>query len=63
MWSQVLISVVLLLYCGVYVYRCVIVDEIVEQLRSSYYEKHVNIFFITFWDEVGKEYESYLFVV
>ncbi|XP_052246841.1 polycystic kidney disease 1 like 1-like [Dreissena polymorpha] len=54
LWNALnfLICLVSMFYCGSFIYRFVIVADLIERLRSTYYEKHVNVCFVTFWDEM-----------
>ncbi|GAB1601011.1 polycystic kidney disease protein 1-like 1 [Argonauta hians] len=49
-----LICVTSLMYMASYVYRFVLVSNTIEDLRSSFYQKYVDISFIAFWDELLK---------
>ena len=50
---QVLLCVTSVGYIVCYVYRFVLVSEIVEFLRSTYYEQFISLAFLTTWDEVS----------
>ena len=50
---QVLLCVTSMGYIVCYIYRFVLVSEIVEFLRSTYYEQFISLAFLTTWDEVS----------
>ena len=50
---QVLLCVTSMGYIVCYVYRFVLVSEIVEFLRSTFYEQFISLAFSTTWDEVS----------
>ncbi|XP_052802584.1 uncharacterized protein LOC128232845 isoform X2 [Mya arenaria] len=54
LWNvlSLVISIVSAAFCGCFIYRFAIIADIVEQFRSTYYEKHVNVVFVTLWDEI-----------
>lgn len=41
------------LYVVTYVYRFVLVSEVVEGLRSTWYTEYVNISLLAYWDDVS----------
>lgn len=48
------ICIASILYMVCYIYRFVLVSEVIENLRSTFYQEFVDISFITFWDEILK---------
>ncbi|KAL8570217.1 hypothetical protein ACOMHN_029917 [Nucella lapillus] len=51
-YTQLLLCVTSLAYIVCYVYRFVLVSELIEVLRSTFYEQFVSLTFITTWDEL-----------
>lgn len=49
---QMLLCVTSLGYIVCYIYRFVLVSEIVEFLRSTFYKQFISLAFLTAWDEV-----------
>ena len=49
---QVLECVISLTYVGCYIYRFVVVADVIEEIRSTYKEEFVDVSPVAFWDQV-----------
>ncbi|XP_055959145.1 polycystin-2-like [Patella vulgata] len=52
-WNMIelLMCIVSMVYIGCYIYRYILVSEVVEYFRSTYYQQFINISFICCWNE------------
>ncbi|XP_059150531.1 polycystin-1-like protein 1 isoform X3 [Physella acuta] len=51
-YIELLMCTSFLLYTGCYIYRCILVSEAVEFIRSTFYEQFIPLGFVALWDQI-----------